>query len=315
MGRSLCIALAVCALLLSAAAPAAAQEVADEQARTQAMPLFNQGIALVSEHRWAEALDQFLEAFELFESPTILFNIGFCQRALGQYVEALDTFRRFADLSLRGVAATRLEEAQGYLNELESRVAHLTIEVPADQREGLELSVDGRSVELPSSGELARQVDPGRHSVQGRRDGFQTFFVDHDLRPGQRERVTVRLDPLPARLQISSNVEEAEVRLDGEGIGTVPFDAEIPPGRHRLEVRAAEYVPHRAIFRVASGETSRVRAYLSEEPEAISSQWWFWTGIVAVVAGAAVATYALTRPEPEPPPYEGGTLDWVIGSE
>jgi hypothetical protein len=34
---------------------------------------------------------------------------------------------------------------------------------------------------------------------------------------------------------------------------------------------------------------------------------------VVLAAGAAVATWALTRPEPQPPPYDGGSLDWVVG--
>ncbi|HTA20199.1 MAG TPA: hypothetical protein VK989_12960, partial [Polyangia bacterium] len=38
-------------------------------------------------------------------------------------------------------------------------------------------------------------------------------------------------------------------------------------------------------------------------------RWWFWTGVAAVVAGGAVATYVLTRPETRTP----GSLDPIDG--
>ena len=294
-----------------ASAQAGRAEASDPRAR--AMPIFNEGLELVSQQRWAEALDRFLEARTIFESWTIVFNIGYCQRALGRYVDALETFQGFLSAELDGVAATRAPEARNYVRELEARLVHLAVEVPEDARRGLEVSIDGRAVELPSSGRIALRLDPGAHTVQARRDGYQPLFLDRQLRPGARERVEVALEPLPARLQVTANIDEADVILDGDSIGSVPFDAEIRPGRHRLEVRGPDYVPHRAVLNVESGDTARVRAYLSEAPAPITTKWWFWTGIVAAVAGAAVATWALTRPEPEPPPYDGGNLDWVVG--
>jgi hypothetical protein len=281
--------------------------------RDVAMPIFNEGLALVQEQRWSDALDRFHEALSIYESPTIVFNVAYCERALGRFVAALETFQRFVAMRPTGVAATRVEEAEGYIRELEARLAHLTIVVPAEQRDGLEVLVDGRQVALPASGALELRLDPGAHTVQARRDGYQPLFVDRASSPGSRERVVLRLEPRPARLSVSSNVTSAEVFLDGERIGTAPLDTRIAPGRHALEVRRADFVTHEAILNVASGDTARVQARLVEEPTPITARWWFWTGVVAIVAGAAVTTWALTRPAPEPPPYDGGNLGWVVG--
>ncbi len=197
------------------------------------------------------------------------------------------------------------------MRELEARLVTLEIEVPASEREGLELLVDGRAVE--PAAQISMRLDPGPHTVHARREGYQPLFVDREMSPGDREHVEVRLAERPARLTVAANVDDAEVLLDGAAIGVVPFDSEIAPGRHEIVVQSEDFVPHRTVLDVASGDTARVEADLEEEPTPIYARWWFWTGIAAVVAGAVIATWALTRPEPEPPPYDGGNLDWVVG--
>ncbi len=286
-----------------------AQEEADPRVRAQ--PIFNDGLELVQQQRWAEALGRFVAAYEIYESPTIAFNIGYCQRALGRYVEALETFEDFLGMELSGQAASREEEARGYVRELEARLVTLVIEVPDSEREGLELLVDGRAVTVRN--EITLRLDPGPHTVHASREGYQPLFVDSELAPGERERVEVRLRERPARLSVASNVDDAEVLLDGAAIGVVPFEEEIAPGRHEIVVRREDFVPHRTVLDVASGDTARVQADLEEEPTPIYARWWFWGGVALVVAGAVIGTWALTRPEPEPPPYDGGNLDWVVG--
>jgi hypothetical protein len=54
---------------------------------------------------------------------------------------------------------------------------------------------------------------------------------------------------------------------------------------------------------------------MTADETSVFETWWFWTATAAVVAGGVTATYFLTRPDPEPPPYDGGTLDWVAFPE
>ena len=302
------------ALLVPGLAPpvARAQPAAADagDARAAARPHFEAGLGLIGTQRGADALDAFLRAHAIYPSPILAFNIGYCQRALGQYVDALASFRAFVGADLDGAAATRREEAQGYVRELEGRIVHLALTVPAP--EGVEVLVDGRPVALDGGGAAALALDPGHHTVQARRDGHRPLFVDRTLAPGDRADLTITLEPLPARLVVASNVPEAEVVVDEAALGPVPFDAEVAPGRHRLEVPASGHVPHRADLNLVPGGVARVTADLSPEPESIAEAWWFWTLIVAGLAGAAVATYFAVRPEPEPPPYDGGSLGWVV---
>ena len=247
------------------------------------------------------------------------FNIGYCQRALGQYVAALDSMRRFLAEPSVGIAATRRAEAEGYVKELEARVARLQVTVPPELRTDgppTELMLDGRPVALDERGSFRMVLDPGRHTVQARRPGYAPRFHDRDLRPGEDARVVVTLEPLPARLQVASNVLHAEVLLDGNRVGIAPWDAEVVAGRHRVTVSAPGYFAHVSELNLERGGTSRVTANLIEippQPIPVYRRWWLWTGVGVAVAGAATLTYLLTRPEPLPPPYEPGSLNWVVG--
>ena len=63
---------------------------------------------------------------------------------------------------------------------------------------------------------------------------------------------------------------------------------------------------------VAAGQRLDVSAALKPHKSSVVTRWWFWTGIVTVVAGAVVTTYALTRPAPQRPPVDGGGLGWSV---
>jgi hypothetical protein len=281
--------------------------------RAQAQPVFNRGLALVQEQRWSEALEAFLEAHRIYPSPILLFNIGYCQRALGDYVAALRTLREFLSGPVTGAAATRRAEAEGYVRELEARIARLELQLPTELRAGAEVMLDGRALTLDAEGRAVQPLDPGRHTVQVRHGGYRPLFLDRDVQPGERVHLDVQLQRLPARLVVSSNVPTALVRLDGQSIGRTPIDLEAEPGRHELEVRAPGHVPHRSLINLEPGGAARVTADLAREPVALTRQWWFWGGLGVLVAGAAAVTYVVARPEPLPPPYEGGNLGVVLG--
>src|SRR5262249_54748765 len=162
-----------------------------------------------------EALDQFMEAYDIYPSPILQFNIGYCQRSLGQYVAALETLRKFVSHASEGLAATRRGEAEGYVAELEARVPWLGGRVPPNLRSGSELLVDGVPVALDESGGVRMRANPGHHVVQVRRPGYSPAFIDRDVRAGQEERLLIKLEQLPARLVVASKVLGARVSVDG----------------------------------------------------------------------------------------------------
>jgi hypothetical protein len=282
--------------------------------RDRARVPFYEGIALVQSQQWSEALDRFNTAYSIFPSKILEFNIGYCQRALGQYTRALQQFRVFLTGELEGAALSRREEAQGYVTELESRVARLTLRLPVELRSanGPELVLDGHPVAAAGRETIEQVVDPGPHTIQARVDGSRPFLLDRTLRPGESAQINVVLEALPAHLLVASNVSGARVLLDGEPAGTTPLEASPPPGRHRVEVIAPGRITFRATLSLTAGATSRVSAELPLEPVALTRRWWFWTAIGVAVTGAAAGTYFAVRP---PAPYERGSLNWVVGEQ
>jgi hypothetical protein len=155
-------------------------------------------------------------------------------------------------------------------------------------------------------------MNPGAHVFTLSRRGFDDVVVNKTFSPGASEELPLRLERLPARLDISSNVAGAIITVAGRDIGPAPAVVTRTAGTYRVVVSNHGYEDYEATVRLRAGERGSIRATLLKEKRAITSEWWFWTIAAATVAGGAVATYALTRPEPEPAPYQGGTTGWVV---
>ena len=81
-------------LLLTLSTVALAQKKGKEKEtpeQQQAKALFQQGISLSDDGKWAEALASFQQSDQLVPSAPVRFNIGATLRALGRYVEAKNT--------------------------------------------------------------------------------------------------------------------------------------------------------------------------------------------------------------------------------
>jgi len=309
--------LTILALLFCLASSAEAQTTGDgvgttapsEEPRARALPIFQRGVTLVAEERWSEALEVFLEARAIFDSPILAFNIGVVQRALGQYVASLETLRGFLASPLEGVAATRRPDAENLVRELVERIGSIRVEVPLDLASAAEVAIDGRALTLDGA-RVTLTVDPGPHTVQVRHAGYTPLFLDRRVPPGTEVVVTAQLERLPAHLAVTASVPNARVRLDGEALGTAPYEADVEPGVRELVVEADGHVPHRATLRLEPGGSAAVAADLAVRGAEVYEEWWFWTIIVGAVAGAAVGTYFAVRPEP---PFDGGSIGWVVG--
>jgi hypothetical protein len=276
---------------------------AQGDARDEARGHYEAGIAHVERAEWREAHAEFVRAQELFASPHNVYNIGQCERALGRYVAARATFVRFLAIADGSQYDTLRESARGYLVELASRVAHLRVTVRPARAE---VAVDGK----PAAGEL--ELDPGRHTVRVARKGYRTRFVDKDLAPGERAEVVVRLDRLAATLAVDADIPGAVVALEGRAVGVVPWTDERPAGSYRVEIRAPGYELYESDLSVAPGGRADLDAVLVPERPSVITHWWFWAAIGGALGSAAVTTWVVTRPEPEPEPYQGGSLGWVI---
>jgi tetratricopeptide (TPR) repeat protein len=120
--RSVALA-ALCVLLWAPpvrAEPAAGRQSASDRARTtEARRHFQQGRQLLDAGSYAEAIAEFETALSLKPSPELLFNIAQAYRLKGDAKQALETYKRFIELSPRGPIA---DEARGHIDALTRQI-------------------------------------------------------------------------------------------------------------------------------------------------------------------------------------------------
>ncbi len=228
-----------------------------------------------------------------------------------------------------GLAPSQVEDARAYLAEFENLLveARVTLDPPTAT-----LTVDGRPLlpakdqsdtllaslapagegSSPGKKEFTVMLDPGVHVFRAARAGHQDAVVQKSYRAGDKAHLDLRLDILPATISLKSEPASAIVRIDKREVGVAPIEFQRPAGRYVLEVEQDKFVTYTTTLDLKAGQRTDLPVKLALYQAPIYKKWWFWTGAAAVVAGGAVLTYALTRPAPVPPPYDGGSTGWVV---
>ena len=300
----------------------------------QAREAFRQGSALARDAQWGAALGAFERSAKLRASAGTTYNIAVCERALGQYVRARRTFQRALDerRSETDLPESSVADIERFLGEIDGLVGAIQVTlVPADAA----LAVDGQPLELvqpasgasvptllagtlpagpgkaPPSGTFRVVLDPGTHVFVVSREGFADAVKSITVRPGEKAKLDLAVERLPASLWVSANQRGAVVTVDALDIGVAPVELSRPAGKYHVIVRRPGFISYEVDAALQPGQKTELRAKLEPEKPSLLSRWWFWTAAGVVLAGAAVTTYAITRPEPERPPIDGGGLGWA----
>jgi hypothetical protein len=197
-------ALAALLLLSSAAGPVRA-EAGQPAGADRARALFQEGVAAAADGRFDEAARAFGESDALHGAPTTRYNLAAALFELGRYPEAYDAL---AGLSWpAGTATETRNRAEGLLNRLEPRVAHLRVQVAGDSA-GVVVLVDGTP--LPSA-ELGkpRTLAPGDHALEVTRDRAAIATRPLALAPRVLTAVELVLLPTPAGAAAAPAAEPA----------------------------------------------------------------------------------------------------------
>jgi hypothetical protein len=144
-----------------------------EQARRH----FGQGLKLYKDGDFDAALVQFERAYAVKPNFKVLYNIAQCYFELHQYVEARDALSRYLKDGSGSIEAERQTSVQNDLNELQRRIAHLTLNVNVP---GATVFVDGKKA---GTTPLAAAIDVN--------EGQRTISVETTDR-GSKQRI-VRL--------------------------------------------------------------------------------------------------------------------------
>lgn len=164
----------------------------------QARTLFDEGIGLSDDGKWAEALEVFQKSDAIVHSATVRFNIAVTQRALGRYIDAKHTLAQIiadSESNVLPVKPALRKDVDKLLGEVQAKIVHASLrKSPADA----EVQIDGGPAELQPDGRV--ELDPGKHIFVISAPGHQTITVTKVLEGDAEVALTapkVAVAPLP----------------------------------------------------------------------------------------------------------------------
>jgi tetratricopeptide (TPR) repeat protein len=254
----------VTALIAATCSVGQRARAADADATAAAREHFQKGLAAYADERFAEAADEFDQAYKLSPAFKLLYNIGQVDVALGRSVEAVDAFDRY----LKQVAA-----------EIEKQLARIgTISIRTFP-DGAEIRVDGG---LRGRTPLANalRLNAGRHTLEAVLSGYAAQSREIDVVGKGDNAIEMTLEalavpaPLPAAASPSPEPAPAPP----------PPAAPSPPVVERLII---ETPATRAAVEQPPGDSGV--PVLSRAPSS-STNWQRIGGIIVMAAGLATAT-------------------------
>lgn len=163
---------------------------ADENA-TVAEALFNDGRRLLEEGQYERACAKFAESQRLDPGTGTLLNLANCYEKAGRTASAWATWKEAAS-SARATDQTEREQlARSKAQELEGKLARLTIEVPPGSRvDGLVVTRNGKEL-APATWGTPIPMDSGPYAVEATAPGYAPYREEIQIRDGQSRTLAV----------------------------------------------------------------------------------------------------------------------------
>jgi tetratricopeptide (TPR) repeat protein len=172
-------------VLLAGAAPAAAGPREDAAAR------LDRGVIAYRAAHYQEALGLFQDAYALFPSHKILFNIGRTLESLGRWPQAAQAYDLFLT-EVGGDAGERTVAARAALDRLALSLGRLQFHGDLTRAA---LTIDGAPLYLPAHRRV--YVTAGRHVISAAAPGLVTRRIRVEVAAGAEQPVALQLVPPP----------------------------------------------------------------------------------------------------------------------
>jgi hypothetical protein len=184
-------------LLVALAWPLEAYAQVTDSERAAARELFKEGDELQRAGKFTEALDKFQRAQKVYSAPTNELRIAECQAALGQLVEATESYRSVLRMPMPPGSPqafqAAVDQARTELAQVEPRVPKLVVHVTPPNANP-QMQIDGQTVSAALIGEPL-PLDPGTHRVRVFAQGFTTSEQDPVLKERETTTLLASLKP------------------------------------------------------------------------------------------------------------------------
>jgi hypothetical protein len=262
---------------------------------------FEQAVALYGDGNFDAALAEFEAAGKLHPNPSLLYNIGLCQKGLHRYGEAIATLEKFLTDALAATAAQK-SEANQLIADMKAVSGTVTLTITP---EGAAVTIDKRDA---GKAPLAPLLLPaGTHTVEVAAEGFVAARQELSVVAGAPLALTIALAAIPKTGKIKLTVphKSAHIVVDGKEQGPSPVELELSAGGHQLEVSAPGWVTLRRDLVAAAGAQESVTIELQRPAHTpVYKKWWVWT-IGAVLLGGVVAAIAVPLSAKTQGPLDG----------
>lgn len=170
----------IAAVAISVVTPVFAQESAES--------LFKEGVAAAEAGQADLAYQKLSAAWKLKQTFDIAGNLGVIENALGKHRDAAEHI----DFAIKNLPASAEASARAdltnLLDELKKKIGTLEINAP----EGAAVELDGTALgNAPIAGD--RYVDPGKHTLVGKKQGLKDGTVEIEVVAGERKAVSIEL--------------------------------------------------------------------------------------------------------------------------
>ncbi len=109
-------------------------------------------------------------------------------------------------------------------------------------------------------------ISPGTYNMRVEAKNYDPFQDRIELRPDTDTTIDVRLSPF-GLLVVRSNVDGAQVQLNGRTIGSTPLNHSLSAGRYSLTIQAPGYQPRQIPVTIRAGESRDLSADLQRGGE------------------------------------------------
>ena len=264
----------------------------------RAAALKREGDDNLAHRRFIEALDDYERAYALEPNPALHYNRGRALEFLARFPEAVDALLRFQAEASAELKA-RVPDLDAHVADLKAKVATVVI---TTNTPGARILLGGQEVgRSPLSAPV--RVNAGRTTIDVIAQGYVDYHKDVDLQGGDTTTFGIQmlLRDTSSYLVVTSSVAASRVTIDAATIGLVPAEAKLAPGTHAVRVDHEGYSDAVTQVVLRAGERREI-ALDPIRSKPITTRWWFWTGMGAIVVGGVVAVlvYAFTTERAAP---------------